>query len=89
MHCIYLSDRLSVSAYICCLISVIGISAKSCIGAPLLIANLCRPHISAYTPVQDLMIVNNKKFRGTVVFAKVFLGLWDFLITFHATGAKT
>ena len=36
MHCIYLSDWLSVSAYICCLISVIGISAKSCISAPLL-----------------------------------------------------
>ena len=34
IHCIYLSDWLSVSAYICCLISVIGILIKSCIGAP-------------------------------------------------------
>ena len=35
MHCIYLSDQLLVLAYIRCLILVIGISAKSCIGAPL------------------------------------------------------
>ena len=28
-----ISDRLSVSGHICCLLSVIGISAKSCIGA--------------------------------------------------------
>ena len=38
MHCIYLSDWLLVSAYIWCLIWVIGILAKSCIGTPLIIA---------------------------------------------------
>ena len=35
LYTVYLSDWLLVSAYICCLILVIGISAKSCIGAPL------------------------------------------------------
>ena len=33
-------DQLLVSAYIFCLVSVIGISVKSCIGAPLLVT-LC------------------------------------------------
>ena len=32
----YLSDRLLVLAYICCIVSVIRISAKPCITAPLI-----------------------------------------------------
>ena len=57
MHCIYLSDQLSVLAHICCLISVIGISTKSCISASLIITCIFYWHSSWFLDGRTSILV--------------------------------